>query len=202
MGHSSVALAHGMPSHLGRFEIVRELGRGGLGIVLLAHDPVLKRDVALKIPRPEALFTSDLRRRFAREAQAAARLTHPNLVAVYEVGTAGAVAYIAAAYCEGPSLSDWISTHPAGIPTRWTAEIVAQLADGVAYAHGQGVLHRDLKPSNVLLVPRHEATPEDSSAQRAQDTDAVEVPSVTPRITDFGLARIEEHSSSDTRTAW
>ena len=86
---------------IGRFEIVRELGRGGLGVVLLANDPLLHRQVALKVPRPEALFTPSLRQRFQREAMAAARLTHPGIVPVYEVGEAGPIQYIAAAFIEG-----------------------------------------------------------------------------------------------------
>ena len=100
-GHNLTGPAES-PKTLGRFEFVRELGSGGSGTVFLARDPVLGRFVALKIPRPETLFTKDLHRRFFREAQAAARLTHPNLVPVYEVGEAGSVCYIAAAFCEGP----------------------------------------------------------------------------------------------------
>ena len=126
------------PRQIGRFEIIRELGRGGLGVVFLARDPVLKRDVALKIPRPEALLTPDLRQRFTREAEAAARLTHPNLVSVFEVGEAGPVCYIATAYCHGPNLSDWLAERRDPVPARMAAEIVAELADGMEYAHSQG----------------------------------------------------------------
>ena len=96
------------PRQLGRFVIQRELGVGGHGVVLLAFDPVLKRHVALKVPRSEALVSAALRRRFLLEARAAARLTHPNLVSVYEVGEAGPIGYIASAYCSGPSLANWL----------------------------------------------------------------------------------------------
>jgi hypothetical protein len=86
---------------LGRFEIRRELGRGAYGLVYLAYDPQLCREVALKIPRPEAIITPELRDRFKREAQVAAGLEHPNLVPVYEVGEVGPVCFIASAYCPG-----------------------------------------------------------------------------------------------------
>ena len=97
------------PRRLGRFVLERELGRGGLGIVYLAHDPQLGRKVALKIPRFEALLDDDLRRRFLREAEAAARLNHPHLVALHEVGEDGTTCYLASEYCPGPTLAQWLS---------------------------------------------------------------------------------------------
>ncbi|HEY2894112.1 MAG TPA: serine/threonine-protein kinase, partial [Pirellulales bacterium] len=181
----------GEVKRIGRFEIVRELGRGGLGIVLLAYDPVLQRQVALKIPRPEALLTPNLRQRFRREAQAAARLTHPHIVPVYEVGTAGPVCFIAAAFVEGTSLACWLRDCADQITSREAAALVADLADAMHYAHSQGILHRDLKPANVLL-----------ETQR-NDTDAG--PGTTPatwvaKITDFGLAKIIDLAGAETRT--
>lgn len=95
-------------SHLGRFEIRRELGRGSFGIVYLAYDPGLGREVALKIPRADALADPDQRHRFQREARAAAGLDHPNLVPVYEAGEVGPVCYIASAYCPGITLAHWL----------------------------------------------------------------------------------------------
>jgi hypothetical protein len=92
-------------TNLGRFEIRRELGRGSYGIVYLAYDPGLGREVALKIPRADVLADPDLRHRFQREARAAAGLDHPNLVPVYEAGEVGPVCYIAAAYCPGITLA-------------------------------------------------------------------------------------------------
>src|SRR5262245_4170769 len=83
---------------LGRFEIVRELGRGGFGVVFLARDPQLQREVALKVPRPDALVTPELRERFRQEARAAAGLDHPNLVSVHEAGEVGPICYIASAF--------------------------------------------------------------------------------------------------------
>jgi len=178
------------PRTFGRFQIVRELRRGGFGVVFLAHDPVLRRDVALKVPRPDALLTPDLRRRFLREAQAAARLTHPNLVAVHEVGEVGPICFIAAAYCDGPTLDAWLQERAEPAPPRLAAHIVAALADAVHYAHTQGVLHRDLKPSNVLL--------ESSSPAAARPAD--DEPPFIPKLTDFGLAKLAECDAEETQT--
>lgn len=181
----------GVPKRLGRFEIQRELGRGGLGIVYLAHDPVLKRQVAIKIPRPEALLSDSLRTRFAREGEAAARLTHPNIVPVYEVGQVGITPYIAAAYCEGPSLASWL--HGQGTPPKpqVAARIVALLADAVDYAHSQNVLHRDLKPANVVLGDAN------------QHSGSLDEFPYTPKLTDFGLAKLQDGVKGETRTgAW
>ena len=109
---------------IGRYQILKELGRGGFGVVFLADDPSLERHVALKVPRPGALLSASLQRRFRREALAAARLTHPNIVALYEVGKAGPIQYLASAYCEGPTLAEWRRDHVvadrATIVARWT----------------------------------------------------------------------------------
>lgn len=179
---------------LGRFTIERELGRGGLGIVFLAHDPVLRRRVALKVPRPEALLTVEVRARFEREAQAAARLTHPNLVPVYEVGQAGPVTYIASQWCDGPNLAEWLRDLGRRVPPSGAAELVQQLAEAVHYAHSQGVLHRDLKPSNVLLLPKPPATDDQASNNPAALSD------YTPKLADFGLARVADLAGNETRT--
>jgi len=175
----------------GRFEIVRELGRGGLGVVFLAHDPVLNRQVAIKIPRPEALMTPDLRLRFAREAQAAARLTHPHLVSVYEVGEVGPICYIASAFVEGPNLAVWLRGRRPAPTAQQAASIVAVLADAMQYAHQHGVLHRDLKPGNVLLEPGCQPVGSDSTPAGIE---------FTPKITDFGLAKLEDLAGDFTRT--
>src|SRR5262245_36510159 len=98
----AVSWAPGM-GRLGRFQLLHELGRGGMGVVFLALDPRLGRRVALKVPHPQGLAHPDLRARFLREAQAAAGLDHPNVVPVYEAGEAGPICYIASAYCPGPT---------------------------------------------------------------------------------------------------
>src|SRR5205823_9946850 len=128
-----------------------ELGRGAHGIVFLAHDPRLGRDVALKVPRPEAVVTPELRERFLREARAAAGLDHPGLVPVYEAGEIGPVCYIASAYCPGVTLAAWLKQRAEPVPFAEAAALVVALAEAVQHAHSRGVLHRDLKPANVLL---------------------------------------------------
>ncbi len=136
---------------LGRFEIIRELGRGGCGIVYLARDPLLGREVALKVPRLEALVTPELRRRFLREARLAADIDHPNVVAVHEAGEVGPVCYLVSAYCPGKTLAAWLQEQPGPVPTDVVAALVATLAEAVHHVHGRGILHRDLKPANILM---------------------------------------------------
>jgi hypothetical protein len=172
----------GTPARLGRFEVRRELGRGSFGVVFLAYDPQLRREVALKVPRPEALLTPELRARFRQEAQAAAGLEHPNLVPVYEAGEQGPLCFIASAYCPGVTLAAWLKQRGEPVPVETAARLVAALAEAVEHAHRRGVLHRDLKPSNILL-----ASPADPAA-----TD------LSPRITDFGLAKLVEDGSGAT----
>ena len=101
---------------------------GRFGVVYLARDPVLGRDVALKVPRPELLASAEVRRRFMREARAAAGLDHPNIVPVFEAGELGSVAYIASAYCDGPSLSAWLKAQAEPVPPRAAARLIAALA--------------------------------------------------------------------------
>jgi tRNA A-37 threonylcarbamoyl transferase component Bud32 len=170
------------PSRLGEFRIVREIGRGGMGIVFEAEQTSLKRRVALKV-LPTAL-RSDRRllSRFRREAEAAARLRHPNIVPVYSIGQAGNAPFFAMEMVTGQSLAEALDERRAdrdgGLPQdagdyqRRCVEVVSQLADALAYAHSQGILHRDVKPANVLL-----------------EADG------TPRLTDFGLAADLEASS-------
>ena len=178
------------PRQLGRFVVLRELGVGGHGVVLLAFDPVLKRNVALKVPRSEDLVSAAMRRRFLREARAAARLTHPNLVSVYEVGEVGPVGYIASAYCTGPSLATWLKEQDQPLAPRLAADLIVQLAEAMQYAHGQGVLHRDIKPSNVLLEPLPAGSEAAESTNRS-------FPFV-PKLVDFGLAKLEGIPGTDT----
>ncbi|HEY4310076.1 MAG TPA: protein kinase [Pirellulales bacterium] len=178
-----------LPKKFGRFEVVRELGRGGLGVVMLARDPILKREVAVKVPRPEALLTADLRSRFLREAQAAARLTHPNIVAVYEAGQVGVVMYLAAAYCPGTNLAVWLHGCGGTVRRRTAVEIVLKIAEAIDYAHQHGVLHRDLKPGNILL----------EAFEPSGTTDDQRPLGFIPKISDFGLAKIQDVAGDDTR---
>src|SRR5581483_9092208 len=158
-------------------EIVRLLGGGGHGIVYLATDSNLKRDVALKMPRPEAVFTPELRTRFVRDGQAAARLRHPNLVEVHEAGEAHAIPYLVSEYCSGGSLADRLRNQRDSIEPNEAARLVCQLAAAVQYMHDHQVIHRDLKPGNILF-----------------DSGGV------PKITDFGLAKLTEPGWTQTQS--
>ena len=181
---------------IGRFEIVRELGRGSHGIVFLARDPGLNREIALKVPRPEAILTPQLRSRFLREGKAAARLNHPNIVPVHEAGEAGPICYLVQSYCSGPSLAAWLANEKDPIECKLAAQIVAELADGVDHAHQQGVLHRDIKPANVMLeigAVRAEG------GGRREKTDGPSA-NFTPRLTDFGLAKALDDDPNATAT--
>lgn len=186
------------PSHrVGRFELRRLLGRGGFGIVFLAFDPKLRREVALKIPRPEMLLSADARRRLFREALAAAGFDHPNLVPVYETGEIGPVCFIATGYCAGETLAHWLDRQAFPVPVRQAARLVSILAEAVQHAHERGVLHRDLKPNNVLLQvvktdPAEQEPTPGSCVLRGER--------FLPRVVDFGLAKVAEQTSTDTGT--
>lgn len=172
------------PGRFGRFEIRSQLGSGGFGLVFLALDPNLDREVALKVPRIATLVTEVTQQRFLREAKAAAALDHPNIGAIHESGQVGPVCYIASAYYEGGSLAEYLQRQSPLDPPQ-AARLVAALADAVHYAHSRGILHRDLKPGNVLLD-----APVDSAL----------VEPTSLRISDFGLARIVDDESSATQT--
>jgi serine/threonine-protein kinase len=209
----------GPPVTLGHFEVRRELGRGGYGIVFLARDLRLHRDVALKIPRADLLISPELRIRFQQEARAAAGLEHPNIVSVYEAGEIGQVYYIASAYCPGVALSDWLKAQSEPVPARLAAALIAALADGVQHAHSRGVLHRDLKPANILLVssessrgrddqsgirpaepPEPNNTPLSTRHSTTRHPTTHDSPLTTyhPKITDFGLAKLLQEEGAGT----
>ena len=182
---------------IGRFELRRQLGKGGCGIVFLAYDPKLQREVALKIPRPEMLLNQDAKRRLIREALAAAEFDHPNLVPVYETGEIGPICYIATAFCPGQTLAEWLDRQAFPVPVRQAARLVATVGEAVQHAHDRGVLHRDLKPNNVILqevkVEENDEPPPGSVVLRGEP--------VLPRLVDFGLAKLVERGGpSETGT--
>jgi YVTN family beta-propeller protein len=144
-------------TELAGYHIERILGRGGMSVVYLAHDPRLKRNVALKLLAPELAEDEGFRARFLRESQLAASLDHPNVVPVYEAGEADGLLYIAMRYVLGTDLKELLRAESALQPER-ALTLVGQVAGALDAAHERGLVHRDVKPSNVLLTgrPGHE----------------------------------------------
>lgn len=147
----TAAVAKG-ESFAGRYEILDELGRGGMGIVYKASDTKLKRIVALKFLPPELAFDPETKDRFAREAQAAASLDHPSICTIHEIDEADGKPFISMAFIEGQTLRERIRTGP--LPEDASLEIAIQVADGLEEAHKRGVIHRDIKPANVMITPK------------------------------------------------
>jgi WD40 repeat protein/serine/threonine protein kinase len=206
-------LPKGRLDRLGRFHLVRELGRGGFGVVFLAYDPRLRRQVALKVPHLPIALTPALRERFRREAETAAGLEHPNIVPVYEPGEDGPLCFIVSAYCEGPTLADWLHGRQEAVAVRLAALLVAGLADAVAHMHERNILHRDLKPANILLQkksairnPQSEIRHLTSAIRNPQSEPAdglvsdfeFRILDFVPKITDFGLAKDLSEPTLDT----
>jgi len=151
-------------SRIDRYELRGVLGRGAMGVVYRARDLRLGRDVALKLVRPSAFGHARSEEQLAREAQAMARLSHPNVVAVFDVGTSGDFLYTAMELVEGTTLRQWMAERR---PWREAVVMLERAGRGLAAAHDAGLVHRDFKPDNVLIGP---------GAQ--------------PRVTDFGLAKL------------
>jgi serine/threonine-protein kinase len=174
-----VAEGGGVLPTLGRYEISRELGRGAMGTVYLGRDPKINRDVAIKTLQFDEVPPAELdglKQRFFKEAEAAGRLSHPNIVTIYDAGEEHDLAYLAMevlkgedlrAYCSGDSL----------LPAKEVLGMVADMADALAYAHENGVVHRDIKPANIMRVQGG-----------------------TVKVTDFGIARVVESSKTHTGT--
>jgi len=149
----------------GKYKIIGEIGRGGMGVVLKAEDTKLKRTVALKFLPPELSRYPEAEERFIREAQAAAALDHPNICTIYEAEEYEGQAYIAMAYVEGQSLRERIAKSP--LNTEEAIEIAAQVAEGLEEAHKKGIIHRDIKSANIMVTEKGQA-----------------------KIMDFGLAKV------------
>ncbi len=136
---------------LGRYEILDELGRGGMGVVYRAYDPALERQIAIKAI--EAGGDPEYSRRLVAEAQAAAQLHHPSIVTIYDVGRDGDTLYIAMEYLKGRNLENALALGPP-MKGREFLRTVAEIADALGYAHTQGIVHRDVKPSNIMVLER------------------------------------------------
>jgi serine/threonine protein kinase len=160
---------------LGDYELLEEVGRGGQGVVFRARQKSLNRTVALKVISIGQWTSEEHLRRFRREAEAAARLQHPGIVPIHEVGERDGLCYFSMQFIEGGQLDEVVRDTPMSI--RRSAELVTQVARTVHYAHEHGILHRDIKPGNILLDEQGE-----------------------PHLTDFGLARLVETESTVTRT--
>jgi len=164
------------PWMLGRYEIVAELGKGAMGVVYRANDPMLNRAVAIKtinMAEAENEGVAEYEARFYQEAKAAGGLNHPNIVIIYDIGRSGNLVYMAMEYVEGKELRELL-TEGQSLPVVQAVDIAAQVAEGLAYAHQHHVIHRDIKPANILIT----------SDGRA-------------KIADFGIARMR---SAETRT--
>ena len=204
-----------LPREFGDFELLQELGRGGMGVVYKARQKSLDRTVALKMVREAHLATDADRARFRTEAEAAARLKHPNIVTVFEVGAVNGQAYLCMEFIDGQTLADKVRAE-GPLPNRQAAHLVAVIAQAVHHAHSQGILHRDLKPSNILLQgargkgqgARAETTKplEDSETHPSISNSSLApcpsplAPSFFPKVTDFGLAKRIDDAQSLTRT--
>ena len=169
-------LKRAVPISIGKFQLIRMLGAGAMGVVYLALDTQLGRHVALKVPTFTGKNTTGQKIRFIREARSAARLKHPNICPVYEFGEHDGIPYIAMAFVDGTPLISLISSkNPRS--EREAATIVRKIAKALAAAHAAGVIHRDLKPTNIMI---------DKSAE--------------PIVTDFGLAGIIDQEQDDRLT--
>lgn len=170
---------NGPPQRLGRYVIERKIGRGAMGAVYLAKDPRINRLIALKVIPIEKEFEDEelkeARLRFFREAESAGRLTHPNIITVYDAGEDKHLAYIAMEYHEGVALTKYADPKKLLAPGK-ALELCARTAEALDYAHNQGVIHRDIKPANILYNVRDDSL----------------------KISDFGVARLTDNNRTKT----
>ncbi|HLT91650.1 MAG TPA: protein kinase [Woeseiaceae bacterium] len=175
----SLSDSNGMPQRLGRYVIERRIGRGAMGAVYLARDPRINRPVALKVIPIEKEFEDEeleeARLRFFREAESAGRLTHPNIITVYDAGEDKHLAYIAMEYLTGQQLTHFTDPKRLLAPKK-ALELCARTAEALDYAHNQQVIHRDIKPANLMWDNRADIL----------------------KITDFGVARLTDNNRTKT----
>lgn len=166
-----------MDQQFGSYRVLKELGRGGMGVVLLAEDMPLQRQVALKIMLPRAARDAQAKERFLREARSAAKVRHDHVVTVYQVGEERGVPYIALEYLEGAPLDQYLKGKGA-LPLSMAVRLARETAEGLQAAHALGLIHRDIKPANIWL----------------------EAPKDRVKILDFGLARAEKENKQLTQS--
>jgi branched-chain amino acid transport system substrate-binding protein len=164
-----------MPSNLvdtrlGKYEIQAEIGKGGMGIVYLGYDPLLDRQVAIKVLAPHLVWEEGFVERFLREARAAARIKHPNIVTIHDVGQEGDQFYFVMEYLEGQTLAECVRQQ-GPLPLGEVDRILRPVADALDYAHQHGLVHRDIKPGNIVIGPTGQVTLTDFGiARAAQET--------------------------------
>jgi len=161
------------PSRLGRYELHEILGQGAMGVVYKAYDSFLDRTIAVKTYRQDIPFFQQARERFEREVRTTSRLSHPNIVVVYDGGLEGGVPFLAMELVEGPTLRDELASR-GRLPREEALAMFFAIAEALAYAHSRGVVHRDLKPANILIAPGGVA-----------------------KISDFGVAKLLEPGNSE-----
>lgn len=168
----------GPPATLGRYKVLKEIGRGAMGVVYLGKDPTIQRFVAIKTMRLDQITDADklqdVKERFFKEAESTGRLSHPNIVTIYDAGEEQDLGYIAMEVLEGTTLKEW-SRPPRLMPLSRLVPALATVADALDYAHQQGIVHRDIKPANIMLTKDQ-----------------------VVKVMDFGIAKMA--SSSKTRT--
>lgn len=169
-----------LPPTFGKYQIKAPLGRGGFATVYRAHDASLDRDIALKILAPHLAWEPDTVARFKQEARIAARLKHPNIVAIHEIGEMDGQIFIAMELIEGESLRDHLKRR-GSLSVEETIALLSPIADALDYAHSQGVVHRDVKPANILLETTHHGQ-------------------TRPVLSDFGLVKSLAQSTEITQS--
>src|SRR5262245_7422955 len=166
------------------YEVIGELGRGGMGVVYHVRDRALHREVALKMVLAGRHASADELARFLGEARAAAALQHPNVIQVYSVDAFDGLPYFTLEYCPGGSLADRFDGTPQ--PPAESARLIGTIARAVQFAHHKGIVHRDLKPANILLAGEQRAADSTITSRLGSDNGKL---TIVPKITDFGLAK-------------
>jgi serine/threonine-protein kinase len=172
------AISSSTPGMLGRYRVLKELGRGAMGLVYLGKDPTIQRFVAIKTMRLDQIDNDDklqnIKERFFREAESTGRLSHPNIVTIFDAGEENDLGYIAMELIEGTPLKQW-ARKPNLMPVNEVLLILATVADALDYAHQQGIVHRDIKPANIMLTKDR-----------------------VVKVMDFGIAKMASSSRTET----